>query len=178
MTSLIVLLGYMGCGKTKVGKKLSKKIGAKFIDLDSEIEDYYSKTINQIFEESGEIGFRQIERKILISILYKNEFSVLSLGGGTPCYFNNMEIINKKTNLTFFLNLDSQVLVDRLFTRKEKRPLLASINKKSEMKDYVNKHLFERINYYMKANHVINLREKNIRDTCNKIMSLLEKDSP
>ena len=60
MASLIVLLGYMGCGKTKVGKKLSKKIGAKFIDLDSEIEDYFSKSINQIFEECGEIRFRQI----------------------------------------------------------------------------------------------------------------------
>jgi shikimate kinase len=113
-----------------------------------------------------------------MSILDKNEFSVLSLGGGTPCYFDNMEIINKKTNLTFFLNLDSQILVERLFTRREKRPLLASINKKSEMKDYVNKHLFERKIYYLKATHIINLREKNVRDTCDKILSLLEKDSP
>ncbi len=86
MSSAIVLLGYMGCGKTKVGKKLSKKIGAKFFDLDAEIELYQSKPISQIFDEIGEIGFRKIERKVLIKLLNKNDFFVLSLGGGTPCY--------------------------------------------------------------------------------------------
>ena len=177
MASLIVLLGYMGCGKTKVGKKLSKKIGAKFIDLDSEIEDYFSKSINQIFEECGEIRFRQIERKILLNILNRNEYSVLSLGGGTPCYFNNMEKINKKTKLTFFLNLDSKALAERLFTRKEKRPLLASIQDKNEMIAYVNKHLFERKNYYLKATHTVNSKEKNITIVCKKILSVLEKNS-
>ena len=77
MSSAIVLLGYMGCGKTKVGKKLSKKIGAKFFDLDAEIELYQSKPISQIFDEIGEIGFRKIERKVLIKLLNKNDFFVL-----------------------------------------------------------------------------------------------------
>ena len=92
MSSSIVLLGYMGCGKTKVGKKLSKHIGSKFIDLDAEIELFYSKSISQIFDNFGEIEFRKIERKMLMSILNKNEFCVLSLGGGTPCYLSLIHI--------------------------------------------------------------------------------------
>ena len=144
MKSSIVLLGYMGCGKTKVGKKLSKKIGARFIDLDAEIEHFYSKSISQIFDDLGEIEFRKIERSILLKILDYDDFHILSLGGGTPCYFDNMELINKKTNLTFFLNLESKILAERLFSRKSTRPIIKSINNESEMLSFVNKHLFER----------------------------------
>ena len=177
MSSVIVLLGYMGCGKTKVGKKLSKKIGAKFFDLDAEIELYQSKPISQIFDEIGEIEFRKIERKVLIKLLNKNDFFVLSLGGGTPCYFNNMELISKKTNLTFFLNLDPKVLADRLYTRKSKRPILKSIQDKNEMLSFVNKHLFERNAYYLKATYTIKSSEKDVKKTRDKILNILKKNS-
>ncbi len=176
MTSSIVLMGYMGCGKTKVGKNLSKKIGARFIDLDAEIEDFYSKSISQIFDDLGEIEFRKIERKILLKILNNNDFHVLSLGGGTPCYFDNMELINKKTNLTFFLNLESKVLVERLFSRKSKRPIIKSINDKNEMLNFVNKHLFERNVYYSKANYTINSNKRDVEKTCDEILKILEKN--
>ena len=177
MTSSIVLLGYMGCGKTKVGKKLSKKIGARFIDLDAEIEHFYSKSISQIFDDLGEIEFRKIERKVLLKILNNSDFHVLSLGGGTPCYFDNMELINKKTNLTFFLNLESKVLVERLFSRKSKRPLISSVDNEKEMLNFINKHLFERNIFYMKAKHIINCNKRDVNRICKSIIELLEKNS-
>jgi len=176
MTSSIVLLGYMGCGKTKVGKKLSKKIGARFIDLDAEIEHFYSKSISQIFDDLGEIEFRKIERNILLKILDYNGFHVLSLGGGTPCYFDNMELINKKTNLTFFLNLESKILAERLFSRRSTRPIIKSINNKNEMLNFVNKHLFERNIYYSKANHTVNSNKRDVKKTCDEILKILEKN--
>ena len=101
MNSPFILLGYMGCGKTKIGKRLSKKLSIDFIDLDQKIELLYSKTISQLFNDFGEIGFREIERKILIKILDNKDRFILSLGGGTPCYFDNMEIIQKKTIFHF-----------------------------------------------------------------------------
>ena len=176
MTSSIVLLGYMGCGKTKVGKKLSKKIGARFIDLDAEIEHFYSKSISQIFDDLGEIEFRKIERSILLKILDYDDFHILSLGGGTPCYFDNMELINKKTNLTFFLNLESKILAERLFSRKSTRPIIKSINNESEMLSFVNKHLFERNIYYSKANYTINSNKRDVKKTCDEILKILEKN--
>ena len=98
MNSPVILLGYMGCGKTKIGIKLSQKLNLNFVDLDHEIELFYSKTIAELFEDLGEVRFREIEREILIKILDNKDRFVLSLGGGTPCYFDNMEIIQKKTN--------------------------------------------------------------------------------
>lgn len=177
MKSSIVLLGYMGCGKTKVGKNLSKKIGAKFIDLDIEIELFYEKSISQMFQEIGEIEFRKIERKMLLNVLNRNDFFVLSLGGGTPCYFDNMELINKKTNLSFFLNLDANLLADRLYTRKSKRPLLKSIKDKKEMLSFVKKHLFERNVYYSKANYIIKSSKKDIKKILDKILNILKENS-
>ncbi len=176
MTSSIVLLGYMGCGKTKVGKKLSKKIGARFIDLDAEIEHFYSKSISQIFDDLGEIEFRKIERSILLKILDYDDFHILSLGGGTPCYFDNMELINKKTNHTFFLNLESKILAERLFSRKSTRPIIKSINNESEMLSFVNKHLFERNTYYSKANYTINSNKRDVKKICDEILKILEKN--
>tara|TARA_Y100001968_G_C19121572_1_gene602243 strand:- start:23 stop:529 length:507 start_codon:yes stop_codon:yes gene_type:complete len=166
----------MGCGKTKVGKKLSKKIGARFIDLDNEIEHFYSKSIAQIFNDLGEIEFRKIERKILLKTLNYNGFHVLSLGGGTPCYFDNMELINKKTNLSFFLNLESKILAQRLFSRKSTRPIIKSINNKNDMLNFVNKHLFERNIYYAKANYTINSNKRDVSKTCDEILKILEKN--
>ena len=177
MKSPIILLGYMGCGKTKVGKKLSKKIGTKFYDLDKEIELFCSKSIKQIFDEIGEIKFRELEQKILIKILNKNERYILSLGGGTPCYFNNMELISNKTKNTFYLNLDSKVLANRLFSRKTKRPLISSIANEKEMLSFVNKHLFERNHFYNKASHIIKSSKKDISKTCDSILTILEDNS-
>jgi Shikimate kinase len=162
--------------RQKLVKILSKKIGARFIDLDAEIEHFYSKSISQIFDDLGEIEFRKIERSILLKILDYDDFYILSLGGGTPCYFDNMELINKKTNLTFFLNLESKILAERLFSRKSTRPIIKSINNESEMLSFVNKHLFERNTYYSKANYTINSNKRDVKKICDEILKILEKN--
>ena len=154
MNSPVILLGYMGCGKTKIGRRLSQKLNLNFIDLDHEIELFYSKTIVELFEDLGEVRFREIEREILIEILDNKDRFVLSLGGGTPCYFDNMEIIQKKTNFSFYINLSSKVLAKRLFSRKSERPLISSVDNEKEMLNFINKHLFERNIFYMKAKHL------------------------
>ena len=177
MTSPLILLGYMGCGKTKIGKRLSKKLSIDFIDLDQKIESHYSKTISQLFNDFGEIGFREIEREILIKILDNKDRFVLSLGGGTPCYFDNMEIIQKKTNFSFYINLSSKVLAKRLFSRKSKRPLISSVDNEKEMLNFINKHLFERNIFYMKAKHIINCNKRDVNRICKSIIELLEKNS-
>ena len=173
----IVLLGYMGCGKTKVGKSLSKNLNLKFFDLDHEIESIYSKSITHLFEDFGEVRFREIEREFLIKILNKNDGFVLSLGGGTPCYFDNMEIIQKNTNYSFYINLNSKVLAERLYIRKSSRPLISSIESEQEMLNFINKHLFERNPFYLKAKHVIYRDDMSAKKTSKSILDILEKNS-
>ena len=177
MNSSVILLGYMGCGKTKIGKRLSQKLNLNFIDLDHEIELFYSKTIVELFEDLGEVRFREIEREILIKILDNKDRFVLSLGGGTPCYFDNMEIIQKKTNFSFYINLSSKVLAERLFSRKSKRPLISSVVNKKDMLSFINKHLFERNIFYMQAKLIINCNKRDINKICKSIIELLEKNS-
>ena len=177
MNSSIILLGYMGCGKTKIGKRLSQKLNLNFIDLDHEIELFYSKTIVELFEDLGEVRFREIEREILIKILDNKDRFVLSLGGGTPCYFDNMEIIQKKTNFSFYINLTSKVLAKRLFSRKSARPLISSVVNEKDMLSFINKHLFERNIFYMQAKHIINCNKRDINKICKSIIEVLEKNS-
>ena len=173
----IVLLGYMGCGKTKIGKSLSENLNLKFVDLDHEIESIYSKNITHLFENFGEVRFREIEREVLIKTLNKNDAFVLSLGGGTPCYFDNMEIIHKKTNYSFYINLNSKVLAERLYIRKSSRPLISSIKSKQEMLNFVNKHLLERNLFYMRAKHIINCDDRDVKKISQSIIEILEKNS-
>ena len=177
MNSPVILLGYMGCGKTKIGRRLSQKLNLNFIDLDHEIELFYSKTIVELFEDLGEVRFREIEREILIKILDNKDRFVLSLGGGTPCYFDNMEIIQKKTNFSFYINLSSKVLAKRLFSRKSARPLISSVVNEKEMLSFINKHLFERNIFYMQAKHIINSNKRDINKICRSIIEVLEKNS-
>ena len=177
MNSPIILLGYMGCGKTKIGRKLSQKLNLNFVDLDKEIELFYSKTIAELFEDLGEVRFREIEREILIKILDNKDCFVLSLGGGTPCYFDNMEIIQKKTNFSFYINLSSKVLAKRLLSRKSARPLISSVVNEKEMLNFINKHLFERNTFYMKAKHTINCNKRDVKKICKSIIEVLEKNS-
>lgn len=177
MNSPVILLGYMGCGKTKIGRRLSQKLNLNFIDLDHEIELFYSKPIPELFKDLGEVRFREIERGILIKILNNKDCFVLSLGGGTPCYFDNMEMIQKKTNFSFYINLSSKVLARRLFTRKLTRPLISSLVTEKEMLNFINKHLFERNLFYTKAKHIINCNKRDVNKICESIIKVLEKNS-
>ncbi|WBV56003.1 AAA family ATPase [Chryseobacterium daecheongense] len=146
---IISLVGYMGCGKSHISKILSEKINFKLIDLDKEISRRNKLTIPEIFEKKGEIYFRKLERETLEEILATEENLILSLGGGTPVYYNNMEIINNNSK-SIFLKASVSTLAERLSKQKEKRPLIANISDEN-LPEFIAKHLFERNEFYSKA---------------------------
>ena len=174
MTESILLVGYMGCGKTKVGKKIAKKLGLDFYDLDSEIENEFSMSISKIFNKNGELSFRKIERSKLEKILLFKKPFVLSVGGGTPCYYNNMNLMNEKVKNTVFLDVNPKILADRLFKRKSKRPLISEIQSLEDMQDYVSKHLFERYNFYKLARFTVKPNLISSKKTAYEIIKILK----
>ncbi|CAM1368979.1 shikimate kinase [Tenacibaculum xiamenense] len=169
----VILLGYMASGKSFIGKILAKNMQLPFIDLDNYIEEKEKLTIPQIFERKGEIYFRTIENKYLNELLMNNDNYVLSLGGGTPCYGNNMEVIGKaKDTTSFYLKASINTIVNRLRGEKDQRPLVASL-KDEDLLEFVAKHLFERNNYYSKATYTIPIDNKEGNVISEEINSLL-----
>ncbi|MDB9712324.1 shikimate kinase [Flavobacteriaceae bacterium] len=167
----IVLLGYMGCGKSTIGKEISQLTNRKFIDLDSYIESIENHNISDIFSQKGEIYFRKIESESLKVIMSKYDNIVLSIGGGSPCYSNNLDII--KNSKSFFLKYSINNLSNRLFDIKSSRPILSNINDLDSMKDYIAKHLFERNYYYNQASNIIVCDLKNKDEIVTEIISSL-----
>lgn len=168
---IISLVGYMGCGKSHISKILSEKINFKLIDLDKEISRRNKLTISEIFEKKGEISFRKLEREALEEILASEENVVLSLGGGTPVYYNNMEIINHSSK-SFFLRASVSTLSERLSKQKEKRPLIANISDEN-LSEFIAKHLFERNQFYSKAQFNINTDAREPEDIVKEIIEKL-----
>lgn len=155
----IVLVGYMGSGKTTIGKILAKDLNLSFIDLDDYIEQSESMTISQLFQSKGEIYFRKKEYLYLKEILAEQNNFVLSTGGGTPCYGDNMNAIIDETENNFYLKVSLPGLVERLSIEKSERPLIKD-TPNEDLPEFIGKHLFERSFYYLKANHVVNCDAK------------------
>ena len=155
----IILLGYMGSGKSTVGKLLSKSIGYNSLDLDKVIETAQGLSVSKIFEKHGELYFRKLEHQILKEILRTEDGAIISLGGGTPCYSNNMELFKDKNIITIYLSCSVDELFARLNFNKSKRPLIASMSD-AELKEYIAKHLFERSVFYNQAQIKINCSGK------------------
>ena len=170
-------MGYMGSGKTSIGKKISKILNVNFFDLDEIIEKKYNKSVKKIFKDFGEIEFRKKERVVLEKILFKKKLFVLSLGGGTPCYFDNIELISEKTDFTIFLRPRIKQLSKKLFEKKSKRPLIKDIKTEKKMIEFVSKHMLERINYYNMAKYHITYDLDDKMDACKKIIGILNKNS-
>ena len=143
----------MGSGKTTLGKRLAKKINKTYFDLDAEIEKREDVTINELFEQHGEDYFRTIERQTLIDLIESNESFVMSLGGGTPCYLDNMEVINR-SGISIYLKYNSGMLVSRLLNAQTKRPLIKNMDKEA-LNKFVVKKLNERELYYSKGSLVV-----------------------
>ena len=161
----IILIGYMGVGKSFIGKILSKEFHFKFIDLDTYIESKEKKTINDLFKEKGEIFFRNIEKKYLNNLLSENSKYIISTGGGTPCYSNNLDLINNNNNVkSIYLKASISILTDRLFIDIHNRPLISHLNSKKELNNYISKHLFERSNFYNQADIIIDVENKKIKE--------------
>lgn len=157
--SRIFLIGYMGSGKSTVGKKLAAKIGYDFIDLDKFIETEYKQTISEIFATKGEKEFRAMEHNALKKLIEKNKL-VVACGGGTPCYYNNMELMNNH-GMTVYLKMSSDSLVNRLSNAKNERPLIA--NKTGmELRQYVNQQLEKREDIYHQAHYIVKGKDLNV----------------
>ncbi|ANW95310.1 shikimate kinase [Wenyingzhuangia fucanilytica] len=167
----LVLLGYMGCGKSAISNALSNSLNLKRIDLDDYIEEKEGKTIADIFTERGEIYFRKLETACLQELLDSNEEFILSLGGGTPCFGNNMEIINQKST-SVYLSANIPTLVIRLLPEKAKRPLIARIEDE-ELAEFIGKHLFERRHYYLQAKIAVSVDNKPVQIIADEIAMAL-----
>jgi shikimate kinase len=168
----IILLGYMGCGKSTIAKTLSKSIGISFVDLDQYIEQKTNLTINAIFEQRGEIYFRKLEHQAFVELLNSPESLIIGLGGGTPCYANNHELLIGENVLSVYLKASINTLFNRLSVNKSKRPLIANKNQE-ELKEFIAMHLFERSFYYNQAQYTVSVDDKTIDQTVLDIVAIL-----
>ena len=173
MNNPIVLIGYMGSGKSSVAKALSSKLKTNHIDLDQFIQSSEGISISNIFKKKGEINFRKTEREYLENILKSKKYSIISLGGGTPCYFDNIEFINKFSNNTIFLKTSIYELTERLFIEKDDRPIISHLKSKKNLNDFIAKHLFERSKFYNKSKIVIDTDKKGIEEIVGELLDKL-----
>ena len=171
----IILIGYMGAGKTTIGKVLAREMGLDFYDLDNYIEDRFHQKIPEIFATKGEEGFREIERKMLHEVA-EFENIVISCGGGTPCFFDNMEYMNTRGE-TIFLNASPAVLKEHLLMGKTVRPLIQG-KTSEELIAYIEESLQQRLPYYLKAKHTLDIgvihTKEQIKHYVNQIIELVK----
>ncbi len=157
----IYLVGFMGVGKSTVGKKLAAALGYNFIDLDNLFENSYKISIDRFFSKYGEQLFRELENKLLISTFEMDDV-VVSTGGGTPCYHNAMDKMNEN-GITVFLDMTESGIIHRLTRGKRKRPLVIG-KKEEELNEFVHLRLKERLPFYQKANITIDALRINISE--------------
>lgn len=172
MKGKIVLIGYMGSGKSIVGFELAKKLKINYFDLDNLIEESHSLTVSEIFKLKGEIYFRRLERDCFEELMLKDESFVLSVGGGTPCYYENYKLLQSENVISVYLKASITMLVERLKTEKKTRPLVARLTNE-QLLEFVGKHLFERNFYYNKAKHTVEVDGKSTSKISEEIISLL-----
>lgn len=146
----IFLLGYMGCGKSTLGRAVSRATGLEFIDLDHYIENRFHATVSEIFAARGEEGFRRAEQSMLEEV---SQFAdvIVACGGGTPCFYDNMDVMNRR-GTTVWLNTPIERLYERLQRNRGKRPILAG-KSDAELMDFIIDALRARERYYSRAAH-------------------------
>nr|WP_321374837.1 shikimate kinase [uncultured Bacteroides sp.] len=170
----IFLIGYMGAGKTTLGKAFAREMNLSFVDQDWYIEERFHKTVQEIFAERGEQGFRELERQMLHEIA-EFENVVISTGGGAPCFYDNMDFMNLKGD-TVFLNVTPEVLFSRLKMASQNRPILRG-KSNEELKAFIAKTLEKRAPFYSKAKYIFNADELEdiyqIKSSVNKLKELL-----
>ena len=163
----------MGSGKPLVSKELSILNNFKIFDLDTEISKQNNRSITEIFKEKGEIFFRKTEKEVLEKILSTEKNIILSLGGGTPCYYNNIDSINEKT-ISVFLKTNVKTLAQRLSSEKDKRPLIQNISNE-DLPEFIAKHLFERNPFYNQAKITINTDNLSAREIAEEILTQIKQ---
>lgn len=169
----IYLIGYMGSGKSTIGSGLAPLLKMEFIDLDRYIENRWHKSIPLIFEENGEEGFRKIEQKALLEV---SEFEdvVVATGGGAPCFFNNMELMNE-TGITIYLNSDIETLTARLTKSQNQRPLIKK-KSKEELQIFISEALKQRAQFYERSKIIVKANDNLTPDDIIKKLKPLTTD--
>ena len=166
----VVLIGYMGAGKTTLGKALAQEMGLRFFDLDWYIEEQNDTTISEIFAQEGEAGFREKERQALHEVIQKDDI-VLAVGGGTPCFYDNIDFMNQQAR-TIYLKATPETLKAHIRMGGSKRPLVDG-KTDEELIAYITESLKKREPYYLQAQHVVEIdtitREEQIDDYVKKI---------
>jgi shikimate kinase len=169
MKGLVFLIGFMGVGKTTIGKRLAAHLDVKFIDTDQLLEQQFQCSIAEFFERNGEEVFRIKEHELIISLTQQVNNAVISVGGGLPCFYDNMEIMNK-SGITLYLHRPAKELFQRLKQGKHKRPLLAN-KSDEELIAFIMDTLAQRETYYLQAHHKLNREEQDVQS----IAALLRK---
>lgn len=171
---IIILMGYMASGKSTYGKILSNKLNYSFIDLDDYIEEKESLSVSRIFKTKGEIYFRKKETEYLNALLKNETNLILSLGGGTPCYGNNMDAILKAENVvSVYLKASIKTLINNLKDEKSQRPLIADIKTDELLAEFIGKHLFERAYFYNQADKIVDTDNKSVEDIIKDLRSAI-----
>jgi shikimate kinase len=168
----IFLIGFMGSGKTHWGRLLSAKLSLPFRDLDTVIVEREKKSVSEIFAQKGEEYFRYQEKQTLEEIVTEEESFILSCGGGTPCFFNNIEFM-KKNGKVIWLNTSIDALKERLLKERVSRPLIREIDD-DELRRYIVRKLSERRMYYQQSDVTVN--EESI--TLEELVRLLFESGP
>jgi len=170
----LVLIGYMGSGKSAVGRALAQTLDFQFNDLDQLIEQSERQTIAGIFQTKGEIYFRKKEAEAIRDVLSKNKKLILATGGGTPCYGNTMDFLLQQPDVsTIYLKTSLEVLTGRLFIEKESRPLIAHLKSTEDLNDFIRKHLFERTAVYERANEIVTTDGLEVTEIVREIIARL-----
>ncbi len=145
----VFLIGFMGSGKSHWGRLLSEKLGIRFFDLDEQVVEQAGKPVTEIFASAGEEAFRQLEKEVLHIITESHDSFIMATGGGTPCYFNNIDYMND-AGTTVWINTSPDVLFDRLVKQKDKRPLIRDIPD-TQLQHFIAKKMADRRIYYEQA---------------------------
>lgn len=164
----VILIGYMGSGKSAVGKLLAEKLAYRFIDLDEYIERREGATIDSLFQNRGEVYFRKKEAQYLQEVVSLTG-TVIALGGGTPCYGTNMNVILERTPMVFYLKASVSTLLKRLEGEVTQRPLIKGLLKE-DLPEFIRKHLFERNFFYLQAPHSIVVDELSVIEVAGKLI--------
>lgn len=164
----IYLIGYMGSGKSTLGKGLATALGISWIDLDTEIETRYKISITDFFSKYGESAFRDVEHKVLKDIALIPDI-VVSTGGGVPCFHNNMEFMNQ-TGLTIYLDASPELILSRIGPYAWKRPLFQQMDG-TDILEKITEHLRSRIIFYQQAQITVDAANPDIEELKNLIMN-------
>ncbi|HQW69436.1 MAG TPA: shikimate kinase [Flavobacterium sp.] len=173
MVRKIILVGYMGVGKSVIAQKLSHHLKIDSYDVDDLIEDRLKLKVSEIFKLKGEISFRKAEHEVFKEYIENDKTFVMSTGGGTPCYFNNYSYLNNKNVVSIYLNASIETLYKRIINEKNKRPLVSSISN-DELKEFIGKHLFERNYFYNQAKYKVDVDGKTTDEILAEIVSFLD----